>query len=40
MSDQEVIPLEICCSRYHIEQTFIQTLEEYGLISIHYQAAA
>lgn len=37
MSDQEIIPLEICCSRYHIEQTFIQTLEEYGLISIHYQ---
>ncbi|MFI5124057.1 MAG: chaperone modulator CbpM [Chitinophagales bacterium] len=37
MSDQEIIPIETCCSYYHIEQEFIQTLEEYGLISISYQ---
>ena len=37
MSDQEIIPVEICCSYYHIEQEFVQTLEEYGLISIRYQ---
>jgi chaperone modulatory protein CbpM len=39
MSDQEIIPIETCCSYYHIEQTFIQTLEEHGLINIRYEEA-
>jgi hypothetical protein len=37
MSDQEIIPIEICCSYYNIELEFVQTLEEYGLISISYR---
>lgn len=39
MFDQEIIPLETYCSYYNIELEFIQTLEEYGLISISYQEA-
>ncbi len=37
MPDQEIIPIELCCSNYNIELTFIRSLEEYGLISISYQ---
>ena len=35
MSD-EIIPIEIFCSHYQVERTFIETLESYGLISISY----
>ncbi len=37
MSDQEIISIETYCSYYNIEQGFIRSLEEYGLISIRYQ---
>lgn len=37
MPDQEIIPLETCCSYYNIELEFIRTLEEYGLIRISYE---
>jgi hypothetical protein len=39
MSDQEIIPLETCCSYYHVELEFIHTLEEFGLLHISYQEA-
>jgi chaperone modulatory protein CbpM len=35
MSD-EIIPLEIFCSSYQVEQSFVETLESHGLISINY----
>jgi chaperone modulatory protein CbpM len=34
MSDEEIIPVETFCSYYHVERTFIETLELHGLISI------
>ena len=34
MSDEEMIPLETFCSYYHVESSFIETLESYGLVSI------
>ena len=37
MSDEEIIPLEIFCSHYQVEKTFIETLESHGLISISYR---
>jgi len=35
MSD-EIISIETFCSYYQVEQTFLETLESYGLISISY----
>jgi chaperone modulatory protein CbpM len=35
MSD-EIIPIETFCSYYHVERTFVESLESYGLISISY----
>ena len=37
MSEEEIIPLEIFCSYYQVEQTFVETLEAHGLISISYR---
>ena len=37
MSDEEIIPLEIFCSYYQVEQTFHGNAGIYGLISISYQ---
>lgn len=37
MSEEEIIPLEIFCSYYHVEQTFLETLESHGLISISHR---
>jgi chaperone modulatory protein CbpM len=37
MPEEEIIPLEIFCSHYHVEQTFLETLESHGLISITFQ---
>jgi len=37
MSEEENIPLELFCSYYHVEQTFLETLESHGLISISYR---
>jgi len=34
MSDEEMIPLETFCTYYHVESSFIETLESYGLVSI------
>jgi chaperone modulatory protein CbpM len=32
----EIIPLEIFCSSYQVERSFVETLESHGLISISY----
>jgi chaperone modulatory protein CbpM len=37
MSDDEIIPVKTFCSYYHVEETFIETLESHGLISISYR---
>ena len=37
MPEEEIIPLEIFCSCYQVEQTFVETLESHGLISIRYR---
>ena len=34
MPDEEMIPLETFCSYYHVERSFVETLESYGLVSI------
>ena len=34
---EETIPVETFCSYYHVEQTFVESLESYGLISISYK---
>jgi hypothetical protein len=34
---EEIIPVEMFCSYYHVEQTFVESLESYGLISISYK---
>ncbi len=36
MPEEEIIPLEIFCSHYQVEQAFVETLESHGLISISY----
>jgi chaperone modulatory protein CbpM len=36
MSDEEIIPVEMFCSYYHVELNFLETLESHGLISISY----
>ena len=35
MSEEEMIPLETFCTYYHVERSFIETLESYGLGSIN-----
>jgi len=37
MADEEIIPLELFCTYYHVDQTFIETLETHGLISVSYR---
>jgi chaperone modulatory protein CbpM len=37
MPAEEIIPLELFCSFYQVEQTFLETLESHGLISITYK---
>jgi hypothetical protein len=37
MSFDEIISLEIFCSSYQVEQSFLETLESHGLISFTYQ---
>jgi chaperone modulatory protein CbpM len=37
MDEEEIIPVEMFCSYYHVEQTFLETLESHGLISISYR---
>lgn len=37
MPADEIIPLELFCSSYQVEQTFLETLESHGLISITRQ---
>lgn len=37
MPEEEFIPLELFCSYYQVEQTFVETLESHGLISISYR---
>jgi chaperone modulatory protein CbpM len=34
MPDEEIIPVELFCSCYNVELTFLETLESHGLISI------
>jgi chaperone modulatory protein CbpM len=34
MSDEEIISIETFCTFYNVEQSFVETLESYGLISI------
>jgi chaperone modulatory protein CbpM len=36
MAEEEIIPVEIFCSYYQVEQTFLESLESHGLISINY----
>jgi chaperone modulatory protein CbpM len=37
MSEEEIIPLEMYCSYYQVEQAFLETLESHGLITISYR---
>jgi chaperone modulatory protein CbpM len=37
MPEEEIIPLEIFCSSYHVDQNFIETLETHGLIAVSYR---
>ena len=34
MSEEEIIPIEMFCSFYNVEPSFLETLESHGLISI------
>ena len=34
---KKIIPLEMYCSYYQVEQTFLETLESHGLITISYR---
>jgi chaperone modulatory protein CbpM len=34
MSDDEIISFEMFCSHYNVEQSFLETLESHGLISV------
>ena len=34
MPDEEMIPLETFCNFYHVERSFVETLDSYGLVSI------
>ncbi len=34
---EEIISVETFCSYYHVERSFLETLESYGLISISYR---
>jgi hypothetical protein len=33
--ETRLIPASACCTNYNVEYTFIQTLEEVGLIEVH-----
>jgi hypothetical protein len=35
MERNEIIPAEECCTNYNIEFSFIQSLDEHGLISLN-----
>jgi chaperone modulatory protein CbpM len=37
MSEEEIIPIEIYCSYYQVEQTFLDSLESHGLITISFR---
>jgi hypothetical protein len=37
MPEEEMIPLDTFCNYYHVERSFIETLESYGLVSISYK---
>jgi chaperone modulatory protein CbpM len=37
MSEEEIIPVELFCSYYQVEQTFLETLESHGLITLGYR---
>jgi hypothetical protein len=37
MENERFIPLDLVCSRYEVEVTFIKTLHEHGLIEIMQQ---
>ncbi len=37
MAEEEIISLEMFCSYYQVEQTFVEALESHGLISISYR---
>jgi chaperone modulatory protein CbpM len=32
--EEEIIPIDMFCSFYHVEPSFLETLESHGLISI------
>jgi chaperone modulatory protein CbpM len=34
---EEIIPIEVFCSYYQVERSFLETLESHGLISISYR---
>jgi len=34
MAGEEIIPIELFCTSYQVEESFLETLESYGLISI------
>jgi chaperone modulatory protein CbpM len=37
MSDDEIISFEMFCSYYNVEQSFLETLESHGLISVSFR---
>jgi chaperone modulatory protein CbpM len=37
MSDDEIISFEMFCSHYNVEQSFLETLESHGLISVSFR---
>jgi len=37
MAGEEIIPIELFCTSYQVEESFLETLESYGLISITIQ---
>lgn len=37
MPEEENIPVELFCSYYQVEQTFVEALESHGLITISYR---
>ena len=38
MSDEEIISIETFCTYYNVEQSFVESLESHGLISISSRA--
>lgn len=37
MAEEEIIPIDIICSYYEVEPSFLDSLESHGLISISFQ---